>query len=328
MSGTILKRGRFFAALASALVLLVLAAGVGVYLRGGWYALQFAFLPGSSLWLPVANDDPRLSPSMRLALRPDPPKASAGQFVWQDVGVGFEVGELPVTADEQEVDRLLLARINPARYRFLVRNAPGRDRKLDGWMTQLGAALVVNGSYFTRDGLPETPIVSGGIRLGPVAYKATHGAFVVSGESASIRDLRDESWEDALQNADEAIVSYPLLLSPDGPTRVKADRRWLANRSFVGEDDAGEIVIGTTSDAFFSLDRFAEFLRDAPLHLKFALNLDGGSIACQAVAVNAYRRDFCGQWESNVQHDQLKLLAPVVGHRRWGLPNVLAAVAR
>ena len=96
-------------------------------------------------------------------------------------------------------------------------------------------------------------------------------------------------------------MSYPLLLAADGSARVSADRRWLANRSFIGEDSAGRIVLGTTRDAFFSLESLARFLRAAPLDLRMALNLDGGPVACQYVALGSVRRSACGQWETSVR---------------------------
>ena len=43
----------------------------------------------------------------------------------------------------------LLARIDPARFRFAVKNRPSGDKDLQGWMKLLGAALVINGSYFS-----------------------------------------------------------------------------------------------------------------------------------------------------------------------------------
>jgi hypothetical protein len=83
-------------------------------------------------------------------------------------------------------------------------------------------------------------------------------------------------------------VSYPLLVGP-GPSRIQADHRWLANRTFIANDAAGRIILGTTKEAFFSLDRLAAFLTAAPLDLTLALNLDGGSVACQAVSVGDLR---------------------------------------
>jgi hypothetical protein len=81
----------------------------------------------------------------------------------------------------------------------------------------------------------------------------------------------------------------------------------LANRSFIGQDKEGQIILGTTADAFFSLDRLAEFLREAPLGLKLALNLDGGPVACQGIALDGFNRKIYGKWELQVEHDHAKL---------------------
>ena len=103
------------------------------------------------------------------------------------------------------------------------------------------------------------------------------------------------------------MVSYPLPLG-DGMSRVPKTSRWLANRSFVGEDESGRITIGTTADAFFSLDRLARFLLDAPLGLTVALNLDGGAVACQGISLNGYERKTHGRWEAQVEGESVSLL--------------------
>jgi hypothetical protein len=185
---------------------------------------------------------------MRLALR-GPPPASAGSFDWHEIGPGFQVGELPVIAGGAGVDRIVLARIDPARFRFEVRNASAGDKDLDKWMAQLGAALVINGSYYMRYGTPVTPLLSAGTPLGPRDYDARAGAFVASAAFVGIRDLAHEEWQTAFRGADNAMVSFPLLVA-QGSARQITSSRWLANRSFVGQDENGWIILGTTTDAF------------------------------------------------------------------------------
>jgi hypothetical protein len=297
---------------------------VGAWIRGGTYGVNTLVRHGPAFWLPVSTDSARLSDSMRLALRSGP-VAVPGEFAWRSIGNGFDVGELPAIADGREVDRILVARIDPAKYRFAVRNAPADNYDLDQWMTKLGAALVVNGSYFTHHGTPDTPFISDGIYLGPQDYDAKAGAFVASGTGAGIRDLSHEDWKDALRGADNAMVSYPLLLA-DGTTHVGRVSRWLANRSFVGQDAQGRIIIGTTRDAFFSLDHLARFLKDSPLGLTRALNLDGGPVACQGIALNGFDRRTKGRWEMQVDGDKGQLLT-----FPWGdaeMPVVLAVYPR
>ena len=312
--------------------LVVAALLGGLYAYGGLYVVNMLFRGGGLLWSPVAADDARLSAGMSLALADRNGVVTAGAFEWKSIAAGFDVAELPVLANGAEVDRIMLARVDPAHFRFIVRTAPAGIRALDEWMQALGAALVMNGSYFARDAQPDTPLVSAGATMGPRDYQAKHGAFVASPQSARIHDLANEDWRTALRGADDAMVSYPLLIATDGAPRVTADWRWLANRSFVGQDGDGRIVLGTTADAFFSLERLANFLRTAPLGLTLALNLDGGPVASQGIALNGFHRKTCGRSELAAHDDRLSLLyGPrmlLQGPRCWEMPIVLAVVPK
>lgn len=231
-----------------------------------------------------------------LAMVKPAPAEEAGAFKWRPLDAGFEVGELPVRGDTGgETNRVLLARIDPAKYRFVLRNDPA-GHSLGEWMSALGAVMVINGGFFMHDGTPDAPMVSDGARLGPMTYDARHGAFVVSGQQAGIRDLRKEDWRQAFAKADTALISFPLLIDADGGHSAQpSDKR--AHRSFAAQDDAGRIVFGTTRGASFTLPGLAAYLKSAPLNLKLALNLDGGPFACQAISHKDYARSFCGTRE-------------------------------
>lgn len=309
-----------------------LAAGaffiLGVLAYSGLYGLNVLMRGGGNIWVVVEPTDSRLPRSMQLALQDTHQQVKAGAITWHLTDRGLEVGELPVIMGENEVDRILLARINPAQFKFVVQSHPAGDRDAGDWLKQLDAVMVINGSYFSRYGAPDTPIVSSGVISGPPKYDAKHGAFVASPSYVGIRDLAQTDWPDAFRNADDGMVSYPLLIGADGSGRSNGDARWLANRSFIAQDKDDRIVLGTTAEGFFSLNRLSKFLRDAPLGLKLALNLDGGPIACQAIAWKDYRRDFCGAWQTTVDDGQIKLLKPFVENRRLGLPIVLAVLRK
>jgi len=53
-----------------------------------------------------------------------------------------------------------------------------------------------------------------------------------------------------------------------------------------------------------------------------------GPIACQAIALKDFKRDFCGQWEMASHYGELRVLRPVLGLRRWGLPIALAVLPK
>ncbi|HWB61764.1 MAG TPA: phosphodiester glycosidase family protein [Chthoniobacteraceae bacterium] len=286
----------------------------------GAFWLHSLIRHGGCSWVSIASDSPRLSASMRLALQGDT-TAVPGACEWREINPGFEVAELPALVDGKEVDRILLARIDPARYRFAAYNDHTGSRGLTEWMHSLGAALVVNGSYYSHLGKPDTPFVSNGAPLGPREYDAKGGAFVASGAFTGVCDLSHTDWKSVFQGADNAMVSYPLLISNGTPYSGKASQ-WLATRSFVGQDAGGRIIIGTTKDGFFSLYRLAQFLHDAPLNLTEALNLDGGPVACQGISLNGFERKSFGQWELQYSDGKGSLL--VLPYGTSEMPIVLA----
>lgn len=311
------------------LAAICLVAGFAAfYFRYGTFGLNVLLRGGGIYSVTVTPDDQRLTPSMRFALAPSPLPVKASAPDWQLRQPGLETAELPVLSDAGEVDRVLLTRLDPALFRFEVLTAPAGNMDLGDWMRDRKPVVVINGSYFDRRGLADTPVKSAGVPLGPADYNATHGVFAASDTSVGIHDLRGRDWRPLLDQFRDAMVSYPLLLAQDGSIRVKSDRRWLANRSFVGQDRSGRIVLATTKEASFSLDRLAAFLRETPLDLVTALNLDGGPVACQAVKSGSFERDFCGDWQTQTSGDDIILQQRVFGSRRWGLPIVLAAFPR
>lgn len=268
---------------------------------------------------PFAPTTSETSPSDASAL-------PAGAVKWERLDPGFEVAEMPVPGVGRDLDRVLLARIDPVQFRFVLRTAPA-GHTLDEWMSELGAVMVINGSFFAKDGRPDTPLLSEGVLLGPQNYDARHGAFVASPQFTGIRDLRKDGWKQAFANADNAMVSFPLLLGADGGNSVQPSDR-LASRSFVGQDHFGRIILGTTRGVPFALDRLAEFLKASPLKLDLALNLDGGPYACQAIAFKGYERNLCGDLRSGKQNDPGRQATVEAGRSDRQLPIALGVLPR
>ena len=287
------------------------------------------------VWVPIHERHPLISRSVALALN-DPPEVRAGAFDWAIVGEGLEVAEVPVLAEHKQVDQLFLVRINPDNHQFRVHvdEAAGKGpswwgaRNLGEWMRDTGALVIVNGSYFDPSGFPSTPVVVDRQPAGPNRYDANHGAFVANGAQVAVVDLAERDWEDALTGADSAMVSYPLLMDRNRQSRVSKPSTWLANRSFVGEDSAGHIIIGTTADGFFSLDRLADFLIESDIDLKTVLNLDGGPVACQGIQVGDIERRVYGKWEVQTDENGAYMLPPLWAITPSPMPIVLAVYPR
>lgn len=312
---------------ATAILLAALVAGVGaVYAYDGLYGLNLVLRHGAVFWTDVERDDLRLSPAMRRALADDTVTATAGAFSWQAQSPGFETSELPVLADGSEVDRLYLARLDPRRYRLIVRTAPAGNEYPADWMRHLNAVLVINGSYYGRAGVPATPLLADGVIQGPRDYHGGGGILSVSSHETILRAVTKDDSAPMFAGSEDGIVAYPLLVGRASHAKPIVPSRWLANRSFVGQDTQGRIILGTTKDAFFSLARLSAFLETAPLDLETAMNLDGGPVACQSVSIADFKRDVCGKYELREKDRSLQLWTVLYGPPV--LPVALAAIPR
>lgn len=251
-------------------------------------------------------------------------RLGADEVAWRSLESGFDVAEPPVMNGDQTIGRLLLARIDPAKYGFSLHNAPA-GRPMSDWLAGLGAVMVINGGFFLADGTPAAPMISNGTPSGPRSYNARHGAFVATADFVGIRDLRQADWRDAFKDARNAAISFPLLLGPDGGNAAQPSDK-SADRSFVAQDEAGRIVLGT-SEAFFTLQDFAALMKAVPLKLTAALNLDGGPYGCQAIAVKEFARSFCG-FNAIAGSDPAKRPPLGPGDQGRRLPIVLAVIPK
>ncbi len=310
--------------LAGAALCIILALGAALYR----YPLIIGIVSsrGWSSWTEVPPDSPKLSPIIRRVLTKGAPAVRPGAYGWRQIAPGLEVAEMPVVAGTQEVDRIYLTRLDQSRYRFVARNMPTGHRSLHDWMTNLQAAAVINGSYYAPSGRPDTPFLSDGTLLGPAQYAANQGAFVAGKNGAAIVDLAETNWTTAFKGAENAMVSYPILVGKDGRNGAQRGSKWLANRTFVAIDTDGKIVFGTTKEAFFSLDRLGDFLKASPLNIRYALNLDGGPVSCHGVHAGKFDREICGKWE--VQSDANKTMLLTWPFGMWQPPIVLAALPK
>ncbi len=211
---------------------------------------------------------------LRVATQPIVPTPTVSALHWETRAPGLETADLVFQVGGKVVDRMALVRLDPLFYQFSVHYDPTGTRTAEDWQREFGAAVVVNGSYFDHDFVPLTPLRTSGHPAGPTAYDSTHGAFVANGHDVNILDLRDRDVLKAIGQFPEAMVSYPFLLDPNGTNRAIESKTWLASRNFVALDGDGRVVMGTTETGFFTLHRLGKFLKDEPLDLRVALNLD------------------------------------------------------
>ena len=302
--------------------LALISAGFLAWLNIDGLDLRF----GGTFGIPVSKDTFWLPDALRFGLSDPVAEPTAGPVIWTKAREGFEVAWCDVKAGDLVIDGIALARIDPLQHRFAILQEPSGKKHLEDWMRDTGAELIVNASFYDREGKPATPVVDQGILSGPRDYQSQHGAFVIKAQQGDIWDLRANRWEGLFDHAEAGLVSYPLLVAPDGAKRT-VPSQWLANRSFIAVDNEGRIVIGTTQSAFFSLDRLASFLKAMIPDLKAALNLDGGPVASQAISVGNIARTLHGQWELRAQNGKGRLL-PISVFMTAPMPIVIAVFRR
>ena len=262
---------------------------------------------------------------LRVAMQAVVPSPTITELRWETRAPGLETADLELRVGDAVVDHMVLARLDPQRYRFSVHWDPSATRTAEEWQRELGATVVVNGSYFGQDHAPLTPLRLSGTPAGPTSYQSTHGAFVADEGRVDILDLQNKDVFQTIGAYSEAMVSYPMLISASGDNRAVESKVWLASRNFVAIDEAGRVVLGTTETGFFTLHRLGEFLRTSPLGLRVALNFDGGPLVSQVIRANGYARSFHGKAEISDGGDVLRVFWQAHVDTPWGLPVVLVA---
>jgi N-acetylmuramoyl-L-alanine amidase len=252
---------------------------------------------------------------------------------WENAQEGLEFALVPVYFQGGYADRIALVRADPERFRvgvFFSQEA----KSIADWQKQLGAAVVINSSFYQNDPLaPTTPILSDGKALGPENYRSSHGAFLAEPTKKGLkrfvlRDFNREKVDLEKSGYAQAVVSYPMLLDGSGRVRAAPNPSWRADRSFIAADKKGRIVLGTTEGGFFSLNRLGRFLKAAAgLELERALNLDGGPPACLCLKAKNLEYLAMGRYESNDSAGREIFFWGAV-EVVWPLPGVIALFPR
>ncbi len=139
---------------------------------------------------------------------------------WQAIAPGLEYRELKIEQGDQ-VDRLRMARIDPAQARLRVLYDPDRPRRVSEWLAQSNALLAVNGNYFDPENHALGLVIQAGQRRDGVVYEGFGGMLAVSGDEVRVRwnvqqPYNGEPLTCALQN-------FPMLVLPGGSPNLEID---------------------------------------------------------------------------------------------------------
>lgn len=241
----------------------------------------------------------------------------AGELNWQEAVPGLQVAHLNVIFHKNPVDRILLAKVDPDKFKLSVQCSPNPNMKyLSEWQKEFNAVVVINGSFYTREtaktayGEPDVPMIINGKRKGPVNYWSRHGAFLFepmdqSKPKVKVLDYQPKAKvEFEKEGYAQGTVSFPTLVDFNGKTRAPFSPKKRATRSFIALDKDGKIVLGNTQGGFFSLHRLGRFLSSVKeLKIAYALNLDGGPPANMLVKAGKIFYEQYGVWETQSTKD-------------------------
>ncbi len=226
----------------------------------------------------LACRTPALPPTATPTATPSPsPTSPPPDSGWQAVEPGLELRQMRVSVGSVE-ERVVLVRLDPARFRFRVLYTPGAGQRIAQWAAgQPTAVLVVNGGYFTPEYRATGLLVSDGQATG-VSYGDFAGMFAVLPDGrAEVRWLGAQPY-DPDEALVEAVQCFPMLVRPGGELGFPAggDDATPARRTVVAQDRQGRILFIVTDQGFFSLHELARWLLESDLEVDIALNLDGG----------------------------------------------------
>ena len=243
---------------------------------------------------------------------------------WRSLGRGLSFTEIQVFREDEPVDTLAIVKADPASNSFRVLHH--QPQSITAWQKELGAPVIFNASYYSRDARPCGLVLSNGQPIGPRRNSQMRGMFVAEPKGlspdlprATILDLTITPINVKTFPWTQGVQSFPLLLDYKGRIRVRNSEK-IAQRTVIATDRHGNILILNTSLASFTLYDLALFLKSSSLEIDSALNLDGGSEAQLYIKTKDFEKFSPASWESR--------LGNLLDQKQFWLPTVVAIYPR
>jgi hypothetical protein len=197
---------------------------------------------------------------------------------WQQLQPGLERRTLEVWQDGQYLDSLYILRLEPQYFHFEVAYDP-QGLTLEGWQSQTGALIVVNGGFFRLEGeayFPTGLTIIDGVPMG-TSYGDFGGMLAISGGRPELRWLAKQPY-DPNEPLQSALQSFPILVKPGGELGFGPEHEddIQARRSLIAQDQAGRMLLMVAPQGSLTLHQLSAFLIDTDLGIDIAINLDGG----------------------------------------------------
>jgi hypothetical protein len=229
----------------------------------------------------------------------------AGFALWRDVGTAhwrtLRPGVEFTTIAGEPYCRLgsstvAVLRLDPARVRlharYYDRMHPPRLLSILEWQHLTGALAVFNAGQFYPDFRYMGVLVCGGDTVSARPHGEFRAALAAAAGRAAVLDLEraplagQRGWSDLAQSF--------MLFDRAGGARVRRSGR-IANRTVVGQDESGRIVV-CVSEGAYTLADFATLLMNSQLKLTHAMSMDGGLESNLVVLAPGLRYASFGDW--------------------------------
>ena len=195
---------------------------------------------------------------------------------WITLRAGLESRNLNLYSDEGALlEVIYIARVDPGLFRFEVGYQPAGPLALQGWLDQSGAALAINGGFFTEKNEATGLVITNGVSYGQ-SYQGFGGMLAVDQDGPALRWLADEPYSPA-EELTAAVQSFPMLVRPGVKIAYSNSGDDSARRSVIARDSQGNFIFVVAGIGLFTLNELSQFLIDSDLDLDSALNLDGGA---------------------------------------------------
>lgn len=220
---------------------------------------------------------------------------------WRTIGPGVEFAT--VAGDpfcRFGSSAIAVLRVDPQRVKLRVRHYTqtklGRPLSVLEWQRLTHATAVFNAGQYYPDWRYMGILVGDGDTLFARAHHDFQAALVARTEpgqlSAHVLDLTLNPLEKST-GWDQVAQSF-MLFDDKGTVRVRKSNR-IANRTVVGEDDHGRLLV-MVSEGGYTIADFAELLLRSRLRLTHAMSMDGGLEAELVVADRGFRYASFGEW--------------------------------
>ncbi len=222
---------------------------------------------------------------------------------------------------------IAVLRFDPARVRLGVHHyaqrPEGRPLSIVEWLAATRAFAVFNAGQYYPDYSYMGLLVSDGHPLSARPHPDFRAALVAEpvggGAGAHVLDLSPDSLRMVARAWREVAQSF-MLFDRNGAVRVRRSDQD-ANRTVVGEDRLGRILVFTSEGAYTLWD-FARWVQEAKLGILRAMSMDGGLEAEMCVREGRFAYASFGHWNPAARSDD----TPEGG--RLPLPAVISLEAR